>query len=141
MPWMPGMFHCRRYSSSELSVRQLLATLAQFLDHKSAHVRRPALGIGGVHAVVADQRVGHGHDLAAVGRIGQHFLVAGHRSVETNFADTAAGGAKRFALENAPIFESEERTMSGTRSGNQTSEADVSGLSPLSSKKKRPLHR
>ena len=68
--------------------------LAQFLDDKAAHVRRAALGIGGIRAVVADQRIGHRHDLSAIRRIGQHLLVAGHGSVETNLANRGAGGSE-----------------------------------------------
>jgi hypothetical protein len=46
--------------------------------------------------------------LPAIGRIRQHFLVTGHRSVETDFADSGAGGAKGFTLENASVFKSEQ---------------------------------
>ena len=39
-----------------------------------------------VDAVVADQRIGHADDLPGVGRIGEHFLITGHRRVEDHLA-------------------------------------------------------
>src|SRR5687768_9570116 len=75
-------------------------------------MRLAALLIEGIRAVIADERIRHGDDLAAVRRIGQHFLVTGHRSVKTNFADARAGRAKRFAVENSAVFESENRAHS-----------------------------
>ena len=82
---------------------------AQLFDDKSAHVRLAAFLIERVRAVVSDQRIGHRHDLSAIGRIGQHFLITGHRGVETNLADAGARCAERFAFENPTVFESEER--------------------------------
>ena len=79
--------------------------LAQLLDDKAARVRGAAFGIGGIGSVIADKRISHRDDLPAIGGIGQHFLIAGHRSVEANFAHTRAGRAKRFTLENPAIFE------------------------------------
>ena len=70
---------------------------AQLLNDISAHMHRRALVVERVHAVVADLRRGHGHDLPAVRRIGQHLLVAAHRGIEANLADRRAGGAKGFA--------------------------------------------
>src|SRR5437870_5609585 len=67
----------------------------------------PALIIERVRAVISNEGISHRHDLAAIRRIGQHFLIAGHRSVETNFPDAGAARAKRFALENPAILESE----------------------------------
>ena len=59
--------------------------LAQLFNNETAHVRARTLLIGGVRAVVSDQRIGHRHNLTAIGRIGQHLLVTGHRGVEANF--------------------------------------------------------
>src|SRR5450432_848818 len=83
--------------------------LAQFLDHKSADMRRSAFGVGVVRAVITDQRVGHRHDLPAIRWICQHLLVTGHGSVEANFTDCNAGCAKRFAFEGASVFQSDNR--------------------------------
>ena len=67
---------------------------AQFFDHKSAHVRRAAFLIERIGSVISNQRISHGHDLAAIGRIGQHFLITGHRGVEADLADPGSGRAK-----------------------------------------------
>src|SRR5947208_9236892 len=67
---------------------------AQFFDDETAHVRRAAFLIEGIGSVVTDQRISHGHDLAAIGGISQHFLITGHGGVETNFAYAGAGCAK-----------------------------------------------
>ena len=40
----------------------------------------------GIHAVVADQRIGHGDNLPGIRRIRQHFLISGHAGVEHHFA-------------------------------------------------------
>ena len=80
--------------------------LGQFLDHETAHVRGLTFLIERVDAVVSDQRIRHRHDLPAIRRIGQNFLITGHRSVEANLTDACAGRAKRFPLEISAVFES-----------------------------------
>jgi hypothetical protein len=62
-----------------------------------------------VHSVVADQRIRHGDDLSPIRGIGEHFLVTGHRSVETNLPDRRTGRAERFADKMTSIFECEDR--------------------------------
>ena len=66
-------------------------------DDEAGHLRRARLDVLRRHAVVADLRAGHRDDLSGVGRIGQHFLVAGHARVEhdlaARFAFRAGGGA------------------------------------------------
>ena len=81
---------------------------AEFLDHEPADLRAGAFVVGLVDAVVADERIGHGHDLPVVRRIGEHFLVAGHGGVETHLADARAARAEGFALEHAAIFENQQ---------------------------------
>ncbi len=61
--------------------------LAEFFDDEAADVGLVGFGIELVDPVVADQRVGHGDDLAAVGGIGEHLLVAGHRGVEADLTE------------------------------------------------------
>src|SRR5207244_3577391 len=64
-----------------------------------------ALPVLAVHAVVSQQRIGEGDDLAAVGRIGKHFLIAGHAGVEHHFAARLAERPEGFASEDAAILE------------------------------------
>jgi hypothetical protein len=61
-----------------------------------------------VHTGVADVRVGQRDDLAAVARVGEDFLVAGHRGVEHHLADGVAGSAEGMALKHRAICEGEE---------------------------------
>src|SRR6266487_1705959 len=64
--------------------------------------------IGRVGAVISNEWVSHGHDLPTIGWVGQHFLITGHGSVETHFAEARAGRAEGFTLENSAIFEGEQ---------------------------------
>ena len=97
-PWRAGSRPGRRRRGS-CSTRRL-----QFADDEPGQVRLAALDVLGVDAVVADLRVGHRDDLAAVARIGQDLLVAGHARVEADLAVDLAVGAegccrsKRFRL-------------------------------------------
>jgi hypothetical protein len=52
-------------------------------------------------------RIGQRDDLAAIGRIGQDFLIAGHGGVEHHLAAGDAIGADGLALENRSVGEGE----------------------------------
>src|SRR5208282_3840078 len=69
--------------------------LAALLDDKALHVDAPRLDVLAVGADVADFRVRHAHELAHVRRIGENFLIAGHGSVEHDFAHGLAFREKR----------------------------------------------
>ena len=58
-----------------------------------------------IDAVVADLGIGHGDDLAAIARIGEDFLVAGHRGVEADLAVDFAVGAEGRAGEHGSVFQ------------------------------------
>ena len=67
----------------------------------------PGLGVGPVHAVVADVRLRHDYDLAAVGGIGEDLLVAAHGGVEDHLSEArAAGHGTPFV--NRAVFEHEQ---------------------------------
>ena len=57
-------------------------------------MRPSAFLIEFVRSIIPNQRIRHRHDLTAIGRIGQHFLIAGHGSVKANLADARARCAK-----------------------------------------------
>src|SRR5205085_2082249 len=59
-------------------------------DHEALDLRLLRLGVLRRDAVVADQRIRHGDDLAPVRRVGQHLLVAGHAGVEDRLAEALA---------------------------------------------------
>jgi hypothetical protein len=75
----------------------------QVADHQTGRMDERGFAILAVDTVVADMGVGQGDDLPGVGRIGQDFLVAGHRGVENHFADAAAGGANAFASKHRSV--------------------------------------
>src|SRR5580704_4806713 len=68
-------------------------------------MRLAAFRVERIYAIIPDQRISHGDDLTAIGRIGQHLLVASHGSVETNFTDARPFCSKTFSVKGAPIFE------------------------------------
>ena len=80
-------------------------------DHEAAH------GGGGcevccfaviiVGANVADMRKGKGHDLARVGGVGQHFLIARHGGVEADFGNSFALGPKTIPLYHRAISQNQ----------------------------------
>ncbi len=78
--------------------------LAEFADDEGADVRPGGFGVLRVDPVVADLRVGHRDDLAAVGGIGDDLLVSGHRGVETNFPGGGSGGSEGGSFETASVF-------------------------------------
>src|SRR6267143_2762585 len=79
-----------------------------FLDDEAVGPRSVRLDILFVAAVVADHRVGHGHDLAAIRRIRQDLLVSRHGRVENDFTAGFPGGAKSATAEDAPVAQHEQ---------------------------------
>ncbi len=79
----------------------------QVADHESRGVHRGRFGVLGIAAGVADVRIGQGDDLSCVGRIGQDFLVAGHRRVEHDFADSPSFRTDGYAAEDRSVRECE----------------------------------
>ena len=91
---MPTISRCRRYASRVRLARQLLASRAGRADDEAGHPAALRLVVLVVGAGVADVRLRHHRDLAVVGRIGEHFLVAGHAGVEDQLAGALADGAE-----------------------------------------------
>ena len=75
-----------------LGVGGILAVLGLAHDD-GARVGAIGLHGGRADAVVADERVGEGDDLAGVGGIGDGLLIAGHRGVEDDLAGDRIRGA------------------------------------------------
>ena len=63
------------------------------------HLHRARFDVLFVDPRIADVRIGQRDDLAAVARVGEDFLVAGHRGIEDHFTGRVAGGANRHAFE------------------------------------------
>ena len=101
------------FMAFELGGERLLAAPIADDGRKLAHdesgdVGPVRLDIERVDAGVADERVGHRDDLAAIGRVGQDFLIAGHRRVETNFPVGGLGRAEGLAAPDAAVFKGEK---------------------------------
>ncbi len=79
----------------------------KFAHHKAGDVRLIALDVIRIHAVVADLRISHRHDLPFVRGVREDFLIPCHRSVEANLAASRGARAKTFAVENRAVFECE----------------------------------
>ena len=80
-----------------------------FLPHHAAHrSEAAAFMVFLVRADIADMREGEGDDLAVVGRIGHHFLIAGHRGVEADFAHRATGGTEPLAPDDGAVTQHED---------------------------------
>ena len=58
-----------------------------------------------VGADIADMREGEQHDLVGIGRIGEDFLIAGDRCIETQFADSHARRPCTLAQKDCSIGE------------------------------------
>ena len=76
MPAMPGSLMSGRKSSSDSLRSPIRATPGQLADDEPPAKGRRLSSSVGVHAVVADVRVGEGDDLPRVGRVGDHLLIA-----------------------------------------------------------------
>src|SRR5689334_17413847 len=59
-----------------------------------------------IGAVISDFWIGENYNLAAVGRVGENFLIASDGSIKNDFARTFAFGAVAFASEDSAVFQS-----------------------------------
>jgi hypothetical protein len=71
------------------------------------HVHR--LDVFIVGADIADVREGEGDELPGIGRIGEDFLIAGHRGVEADLADGVAFRAEAKTFQHGTVGKHEER--------------------------------
>jgi hypothetical protein len=101
----------------EVGIERLLAAPTAHHRRKLAHDQAGDVGLARldverVDPGVADERIGHRHDLPLVRGIGQDFLVPGHRGVEADFAVGGQRRAERLAAPDAAVFEGEKRLNS-----------------------------
>ena len=80
----------------------------QITDHQPGGVNLRRLLVVRVAADVADVRIGERHDLPAVRRIGEDFLIAGQGGVEHHLADAVAAGADGGAVQQRAVGEGEK---------------------------------
>src|SRR3989440_7772570 len=84
-----------------------------FLDDEAVGPRAVRLDVLFVDAVVADHRVRHGHDLAAIRRLRKDLLVSRHGRIEDDFTAGFPGGAEGAAAEDAPVAQHEQGGLVG----------------------------
>ena len=77
--------------------------------HPGARREIACLDILVIGADVADVGKGKGNDLPRIGRIGEDFLIAGHRRIETDFANGRACRAEPSPFEHHAIGQYEKR--------------------------------
>ena len=82
---------------------------------RRGHVHR--LDVFLVGTDIADMREGEGDELTGIGRIGEDFLISGHRRVEADLADGMAFRAETEAFQHGAIGEHKERGRFMVRPG------------------------
>src|SRR2546428_2464318 len=82
-----------------------------FLHDQPVRPRPVRLHVLLVDAVVADHRIGHGHDLPVIRRIGEDLLVAGQGRVEDDLTVGLAEGSEGAAAEDAAVAQHEQRLV------------------------------
>ena len=97
-----------RNAPASASDRQLLAIGGKLAHHQPLDVRPRGFVVLAAGAVVADLRIGEDDDLPGIGRIGEHFLVAGERGIEDHFAGPLGGRTKTPALEDRAVFQGQD---------------------------------
>jgi len=80
----------------------------QITDDQAGGMDFGGFDILGIHADIADMRIGERDDLARVARIGQDFLIPGDRGIEHHFADRRTGGADRMTTKDRAVGECEK---------------------------------
>ena len=64
-----------------------------------------------MHAVIADVRGRHHHNLLVVAGVREDFLITVHPGVECNFTETGAAASGCFAMEHGPIGQDQHRNV------------------------------
>ncbi|MNV20100.1 hypothetical protein D3C71_1109880 [compost metagenome] len=92
-----------RFRGAEVACQQ-----RQVFDDQACGMDLVGFDVLHIDAVVADVRIREGHDLLAVARVGEDFLVAGDGGVEHHFADGGAGGTNRIADKDRAVCERQD---------------------------------
>ncbi len=66
---------------------------------------------GGAGPIVPDQRIGHDHHLARVGRVGEHLLIARHTGVEDELAAGVPGVSSPLTLDGEAVLKDEHHGL------------------------------
>ena len=88
-----------------LSAAPMAGLVAILADDEPTDLYPGRFKVLGIDAVIANQRISKGHQLAGVGRIGQNFLITGHARIEHNFAEALDLSAKTNTLVYRAVFQ------------------------------------
>ena len=93
----------------EIVLQRLLRTevggrAAEFAHDKAPHMGSSRFGVLLVDPVISNQRIGHGHNLTAIARIGENLLVPRHRGIKAGLTSRDTGVPKSFAAKYATVF-------------------------------------
>ena len=80
---------------------------ALLANNEAGQMRLVTFDILGVHAVVANLRIGHRDNLATIARIGKDLLISGHRGVEAHLTVDFAVCSKCLTRKYCAVFQSE----------------------------------
>jgi len=83
--------------------------IAHVMAHEPLQVKLGGLHVDLVDAIVAELRVGEGHDLARVGGVTHDLLVPDHRGVEDDLAERLPLGARGSSGKAGTILKREKR--------------------------------
>ena len=75
-----------------------------FLHEQCPNLNPVGFDILVIDSIIADQGIGHGHHLTAVGRISQYLLITGHARVENHFPDRFSMPGKGSTRKYGPVF-------------------------------------
>lgn len=78
-----------------------------FANDEPRHLRYRRFTILSVHPVVADQRIGHGHQLTRVRGIRENLLIPGHRRVEDDLTEGDGIRTEQSSVESTSVLEQE----------------------------------
>ena len=92
----------------EMAARAVVGGLGHRRLDDATHNTGGGREVGGfdilvIGADIADMRESESDDLAGIGRVGQHLLIAGHGGVEAHLAHRLALGAESLALDHRAI--------------------------------------
>jgi hypothetical protein len=73
------------------------------LDDEAGHLGFPRFHILGIHAIIADLRVGHADDLPFVRRVREDLLITAHRGIEDDLTGRRETTLLSFVAKGATV--------------------------------------
>jgi hypothetical protein len=106
-----------RYWDRVMRRAEVAGQKGQVLDDQACGMDLVGFDVFRVDAVVADVRIRERHDLLAVARVGEDFLVTGDGGVEHDLAGGGAGGSDRIAEKDRAVSKRQDGVRGGSLEG------------------------